>query len=95
MQLQHAMGEIRSTIAHLKSGLERQDTDLKGDFRWTWGGLALAAVIFMGALVTGYFRLEDRQASLENRLTKIETKLDDMLSRMPPALLVPAPPPRR
>lgn len=48
-------------------------------------------IILGGMLIYGYFRLEDQITALDRTLIKVETKLDDLLQRIPP---VPTPPKR-
>jgi hypothetical protein len=54
---------------------------------------ATGFLVLAGMLITGYFRMDDRTTKLEDRLNtrgisnaKIETKLDDLLQRIPPAV---------
>jgi hypothetical protein len=58
-----------------------------------------AFLILSGMLIFGYFKLDDRIVKLEDRvngfsntLVRIDTKLEDLLARIPP---VQTPPPQR
>ena len=93
MQMQKSIGEVAAHVNQLKENSAEHRRDVKADFRWTWSGLAAATVLLIGALIVGYFRLEDRQANLDTNMTKIATQLDDLLQRVPPAPLVPRPQP--
>jgi hypothetical protein len=84
MQIQHSLGELKADVAHVKSSADTNERGVRGDFKWTWSGIAAATIIFMGALIYGYFRLEDRQEHLSTGLAAIETKLNDLLLRVPP-----------
>jgi len=52
------------------------------------GGFVLLATM----LIVGYFKLEDRIQTLSNIIIRADTKLEDLLLRIPP---IPTPPPRR
>lgn len=84
MQMQKALGELSAHVDGARSVLDDHRRDVKSDFRWTWSGLAAAAVLLVGALIFAYFRLEDRQVALGTSLARVETKLDDLLQRLPP-----------
>ena len=43
-----------------------------------------AFVLLSGMLIFGYFRLEDRVVSLDASSIRIDTKLEDLLQRIPP-----------
>ncbi len=62
------------------------------DFMWHLAALIAALVIIGTGMVSAYFRLEDKIAALSTASTRIETKLDDLLARIPP---VQPPAPRR
>lgn len=81
MQIQHSLGELKSSVAQLQLGAEDQERAVRSDFRWTWTGLAAATVLLIRALIFGYFRLDDRQAAMSTTLTKIDTKVDGILQR--------------
>jgi hypothetical protein len=85
MQLQNTIGELRANVVSLQSGINKHEQSFRNDFRWTWTGLAAATVLLMGALIFGYFRLEDRQSNLDKATVRIETKVDDALQRLPAA----------
>jgi hypothetical protein len=83
MQMQKTLGELSARVDGLKSTVENHEQTFRVDFRWTWTGLAVATILLMSALIFGYFKLDDRQSTLSTGFTKIETKMDDMLLRLP------------
>jgi hypothetical protein len=85
MQVQRSIGELSAHVFQIRTNASELRQESKSDFRWTWSGIAAAVVLVIGALIYGYFRLDDRQNNLNTGLTKIETKLDDLLQRIPPA----------
>lgn len=49
-------------------------------------------LVLAGMLITGYMKLDDRLMAITNTSIRAETKLEDLLQRIPP---VPTPPARR
>ena len=43
-------------------------------------------LILCGFFITGYIRVEDKSGEMTKTITKIETKLDDLLLRVPPVI---------
>lgn len=78
-QLDSAIGEIRSDIGNIK---DHRHTD----FKWLVTIFGLGFVALATMFIVGYMRLEDRLDPLSISNTKIETKLDDLLARIPPAI---------
>jgi hypothetical protein len=91
MQMQNTLGELKAHLEQTRSAVGTHEHAFRTDFRWTWGGLAAAVIILMGALIGGYFRLDDRQSNLSTALTRIETKVDSLLQKPspPPASVIP------
>lgn len=58
----------------------------KSDFRWTWTGLIAGFLILAGLFMYGYNRLDDRVMDITKIINKADTKLEDLLSRIPPAV---------
>lgn len=90
--------DIRLVVIEIAKAEERlnilieNNKDTKFDFRWTWTGLVAGFLILAGLFIYGYDRLDDRIADIIKTTTKIDTKLDDLLLRIPP---VPSLAPRR
>jgi hypothetical protein len=74
--LENSISEIKYDIKDIKSFRWT-------DFLWHIGVLIAFGVGFGVALITVYFRLEDRISALSTASTRIETKLEDLLARVP------------
>jgi len=90
---------VEFSVHDLKTGVEEIKGDVRTikdhrwtDFMWHLAALIAALVIIGTGMVSAYFRLEDKIAALSTASTRIETKLDDLLARIPP---VQPPAPRR
>jgi hypothetical protein len=78
---------IEPTITELRNEMRDVRRSASGDFKWILGGFVLIG----GMMITGYFRLDDRISKVEEKFqalsisnTRIETKLEDLLQRIPP-----------
>ena len=63
------MDAWQQTVETRLGDLREDVRDLRSDFRWTWGGLALGFVTLGGMLIAGYLRLADQ--------------LNDVLQKLP------------
>lgn len=86
---------IEPTLSEIKGEMRDVRRAASGDFKWLIGGFILIG----GMMIAGYFRLDDRISKIEEKFqtlsimtTKIETRLEDLLQRIPP---IQAPAPRR
>jgi hypothetical protein len=80
-----SVSELRQDVRDIK---EYRYTDL-----WRQIGAFAAGIVFVvSAMVAAYLRLDDKLSSLSISNTRLETKLEDLLARIPP---VPTPPPQR
>jgi hypothetical protein len=91
--------QTRLIVDAVKASVGILEGDVKAirDYRYTdlllhIGAFAGGIIIVVTMMVTAYFRLDDKIAALSTSNTRIETKLDDLLARIPP---IPTPPPRR
>jgi hypothetical protein len=91
--------QTRMIVDAVKASVSALETDVRAirDYRYTdlllhIGVFTAAVVIVVGMIVTVYFKLDDRISAISTSSTKVETKLDDLLARIPP---VPTPAPRR
>jgi hypothetical protein len=94
--VENAVEELKKDVREIKS---HQRTDLVNNAKMFAAGFLILA----GMLIYGYFRLDDRLTKmneiLDSRITtlnniaiRVDTKLEDLLQRIPP---VPTPPARR
>jgi hypothetical protein len=75
---------VKTTVATLESNVK----EIR-DYRYTdlWRHLAAFAagiVLVVGMLITAYFKIEDKMQILSTASTRMETKLDDLIARIPP-----------
>jgi hypothetical protein len=95
---------VEDSVQELKQEVKGIKADRHSDFVLTVSVFAAGFVILAGMLIFGYFRLDDKIEAISTRLdgrleiltidaTRIDTKLEDLLARIPPAQTpVPAPP---
>ncbi|HVT56033.1 MAG TPA: hypothetical protein VHD34_08295, partial [Xanthobacteraceae bacterium] len=77
-------GDIKQDIKDIR-GYRLTDLLLVG------GGIIASFVLLASMMIAGYFRLEDKIQIISTAQTRIETKLEDLLARIPPMQT----PPRR
>jgi hypothetical protein len=81
---------VKETVSELKSDVRAIREHRFTDMLWHIGALAATLVILGGMMVATYFKVENRLQELSTSATRTETKLDDLLQRIPP---VSTPPP--
>jgi hypothetical protein len=83
---------VKETVAELKTDVRAIKDHRFTDMLWHIAALAAAVVLLGGMMVAAYFKFEDRLQLLSTSSTRVETKLDDLLQRIPPTpTLIPAP----
>jgi hypothetical protein len=92
-------GAANVVVREFRDDIREIKRDQKADFRIVAGMLVAGVIIVVGMMLYAYFRIDDRITKLEDKvnvmsttLTRVDTKLEDLLARMPP---VQTPPPRR
>jgi hypothetical protein len=83
---------VKESVADLKSDVKEIKSHRYSDLVWHVSTLAAGFVLLTGMMIAAYFRLDDRVNGISMALTRVETKLDDLLQRIPP---VPTPAPRK
>ena len=91
--------QTRQIVDAVKASVASLHLEVKEirDYRYTdlWRHLAAFAagiVLIVGMMIAVYFKIEDKLQALSTTPTRLETKLDDLIARIPP---VQAPVPRR
>ena len=87
--------EIVSDVRHLQSDLNALKADAKSDFRWLITIFGAGFLLLAGFIIYGYFRLDDRLSKVESIGTRIDTKLEDLLLRIPPVVTPPSAQPKK
>ena len=82
---------MANLLCRIRAPLSRRmrESDLM-QMRWIISAIAAVIVLLGGMMIAAYFRLESRMDELSTSSTKIETKLEDLLARIPP-VATPAP----
>jgi hypothetical protein len=86
---------LEGSIHEIKGDVRDIKKQLHSDFVVTMYVFATGFILLAGMLIFGYFRLDDKiegkMKDIDNRVdtmvittTKIDTKLDDLLQRIPP-----------
>jgi hypothetical protein len=82
--LQDSLRDVKVDVQEIKVGVH-------SDFRLLLKIFGGAFVLLAGMLIFGYFRLEDKISTLNASSIRVDTKLEDLLQRIPP---IPTPPKR-
>jgi hypothetical protein len=84
-------GSAHVLIREFRDDIREIKHDQKTDFRIIIGMFGAGFIAVAGMLIFGYFRVDDRIIKLEDRvnalsttLVRIDTKLEDLLARIPP-----------
>jgi outer membrane murein-binding lipoprotein Lpp len=84
--------KIEKSIDEIKRDLREYGADRHSDFKYMIAVLGAGFIILGGMLIAGYLRLDDRMDALATKVealsvtsTRVETKLDDLIARVPPA----------
>jgi hypothetical protein len=80
---------IEDTVAELKTDVREIKSYRHTDFLYVITMFAAGFLLLAGMLVFGYFRLDERLVSATATLIRVDTKLEDLVRRIPP---VPTPP---
>jgi len=80
---------VKETVSELKSDVRTIRDRRFADMLWHIGALAAAMVVLGGMMIATYFKIEDRLQELSTSLTRVETKLEDLLQRIPPVPTMP------
>ena len=86
------VAELAATVTHIKGEVSEVKAHARSDFRFILLIFGGAFIVLGGMILTSYLRLEDKAEALVTSTQRVDTKLGDLLSRIPPA---PTPPQRR
>jgi hypothetical protein len=86
-----SLNDVKTSVGEIKIDIKTIRDNRWRDFMWHIAALVAAFFVFGTMLVMAYFRLEDKIALLSISNTRLETKLDDLIARIPPVVT----PPRR
>ena len=83
---------VKETVADLKADVKEIKNHRFTDFLWHIGVFAAGFLLLATMMIAGYFKIEDRMNEVSKTTTRIDTKLEDLLQRIPPTV-APLPPP--
>jgi hypothetical protein len=96
-QTGHFIRTFESTLNEMKADVVIIKGNHHSDFRLLITYFAGGFLLLAGMLIFGYFRLDDHYTKLDDKInsvvisnTRVDTKLDDLLQRIPP-IVVPVP----
>jgi hypothetical protein len=89
------VGQTRLIAKEVVQAVEVAVVELKADVReikghritdlfWHIGAFTGIFILLAGAMIAAYLKLEDKISTLSTAATRIETKLDDLIARIPP-----------
>ena len=92
---------VKETVSELKIDVRTMRDHRFTDMMWHIGALAAAVILLGGMMVAAYFKIDDKIQALSkttqdkfeaasNSSTRVETKLEDLLQRIPPVATSPA-----
>jgi hypothetical protein len=83
---------VKESVADLKADVKEIKGYRYGDLFKYLSAIAAAVVLLGGMMIAVYFRVEDKIQRISTSTTRIESKLEDLVQRIPP---VPTPAPRK
>jgi hypothetical protein len=83
---------LEGSIADIKLDVREIKGNRHSDFVYLVTAFAAGFLLLGGAIGTVYFKLDDKMDKLTASSIRVETKLEDLLQRIPPVV---APAPRR
>jgi hypothetical protein len=81
---------VKESVAELKSDVKDIRSHRVSDLVWHVSTLAAGFVLLAGMMIAAYFKIDDKISDISKASTRIETKLDDLVQRIPP-VQAPAP----
>jgi pheromone shutdown protein TraB len=81
---------LEDSIAEIKTNVRELNSNRHTDFVYLITLFGAGFLLLAGILTAGYFRHDDKIEKLSHSNVRIETKLEDLLQRIPPTV-VPAP----
>ena len=83
---------VKESVAELRSDVKEIRGHRFPDFVWHITVFAAGFLLLCGVMAAAYFRIDDRLRDLSLAATRVDTKLEDLLQRIPP---MPAPIPKK
>ena len=83
---------LESSITEIRGEIREIKANRHSDFVYLITAFAAGFVLLAGLVATSYFRLDDKIERLNAVSIRVDTKLEDLLQRIPPVV---APTPKR
>jgi hypothetical protein len=80
---------IEENVKELRNDVREINSQRHPDFIFYISIFAAGFVVLAGMMIVGYLKLDDKIGELDRRLIRVDTKLEDLLQRIPP---IPTPP---
>ena len=78
------IGAVEDAVKELKGDVREIKSHRHSDFVYYVSIFAMGFLMLSGMLIFGYFKLDDKIVSLSNTSIRVETKLEELLRRIPP-----------
>ena len=99
--LDASLKSVRDDLRAAEGYIRSEGSEHKSDFRWIIGTFAAGFIILAGMFITGYLlvtaKIDQVSSSLASKIdplttsqVRTETKLDDLIQRIPPVQQAPA-----
>jgi hypothetical protein len=76
---------VKETVSELKADVRTLRDHRFTDMLWHIAALVGTAVVLGGMMIAAYFKIQDKIEDLSKNSIRIETKLGDLLDRIPPS----------
>ena len=86
---------VKETVAELKADVRTIKDHRFSDMMWHIAALVAAGIVLGGMMIAIYFKVQDKLDELSTTSTRVETKLEDLLQRIPPVATVPSASPKK
>ena len=75
---------VKDSVAELKADVKDIRSHRFSDLLWHIGALAATFALLGGMMIVAYMKIDERMRELSTASTRVETKLEDLLQRIPP-----------
>lgn len=86
---------VKESVAELKADVRTIRDHRYTDMMYHLAVLVGAGILLGGMMIAAYFKIQDKLDDLSTRSTRVETKLEDLLQRIPPVATSPNAPQRK
>lgn len=80
---------LLGSLEQLQQDVRKLNSERLSNFLWYIGIFCAGFVLLATMLIFGYLRLDDKVSSLTQTSIRVDTKLEDLLQRIPPITQAP------